>query len=93
MTPKEARDEIMALFVAGWSSTGVDLRFWNAPGPLPKDGSPWARIIIKHTQGGNASISSKRFTRSGIVLLETDAEGHWSQVNVVADFTYDEFLS
>jgi hypothetical protein len=26
-------------------------------------------------------------------LLETDAEGHWSQVNVVADFTYDEFLS
>jgi hypothetical protein len=37
MTPKEARDEIMALFVAGWSSTGVDLRFWNAPGPLPKD--------------------------------------------------------
>jgi hypothetical protein len=134
MTPQEARDEIMALFVAGWSSTGIDLRFWNAPGPLPKDRSPWARILVKHTQGGNASISSKRFMRSGVIfveiytpvgggftqaddlakiamdvfqgkstpggvwfrnvrLVETDAEGHWSQVNVIADFTYDEVLS
>jgi len=84
LTFQEARDEMHAMFKTAWDagaeSTGVQVLYADAKKAVPttndasSNPSPWARIAITHTGGGQASLSglsgNARWERLGLIIIE-----------------------
>ena len=131
MTMDEARDLMFAVVL---SCSGDMPIVWSDFGAKPPiDNVPWARVILRHTGGGQTSLSgeagARRFSRSGIILIqlftpigrgqfetyplaqkvanafedsrldvwfrnirimERGTSGSSEQIDVLADFSYDE---
>ena len=139
-----ARDEIAGLFLAHWRAhapavnRGRDVQvFWHGvdAGHAPPAGLPWARFVLRHREGTQATFGAsgqRRFARDGLVSVqvfaplsaggvalaellavvargafegvgtasgiwfrnarihEAGVDGAWVQMNVLADFVYDE---
>jgi hypothetical protein len=145
-TPEQARDAILDLFKTAWDTGSAPLNggvavpvVWTNIDPgahQPKD-SPWARITVRHSGGGQSTLAEpldqrnelsgtvfvQIFTPVGIrgqtladrlgkIALETfegatagavwfrrvqlrevGPDGPWYQINVSADFAYDQVKS
>lgn len=134
-TPDSARDKIMGAIVEPWSVLGYPIVFTDVPGETPSTQTPWARVILRHAVGGQASLSGPingcvRHNNEGTVYVqvfapigdgsttayeaasvvknaledfkdsnvwfrrvrinEVGTRGAFEQINVLADFTYDE---
>ena len=131
MTMDEARDAKFAVVLTCLEDRPI---VWSDFGARPpSDNIPWARVILRHTGGGQSSLAgevgTRRFTRSGILLIqlftpigrgqfetyplaqkvanafedsrldvwfrnirimERGTSGSSEQIDVLADFSYDE---
>lgn len=67
-----AVSEIVKLFTDHYGADNVDIP--NKVFTLPKDGTPWARIRVIHTEGGQGSLGgtdgAKLWDRGGVVQIE-----------------------
>lgn len=145
LTVGQAREEILSLFKAAWDagdeSDGVLVLYDNdsrdPPAAQATDlaATPFARVSVRHSDGGQSSLADesgiRRFARSGTIFVQvftgrgiglalSDAlvataigafegertaggvwfrnvraqeigpDGAWHQVNVLAEFEYDE---
>lgn len=74
-TVEQARDEIFALLKAARDtvSPGLTLIYDDMKAPNPTDAAPWARASVRHTGGGEISISGgngkRRYNRLGTVYV------------------------
>ena len=72
-----ARDAILGLFTTAWVAQPPPvplLLYDDVKQDTPKDGSPWARIQVKHNTGFQATLSgetgNKRFTHEGLITVQ-----------------------
>lgn len=85
-TYAQARDDIQALFWAAWSSAAPaqnsgavpDVRWqWlDSPAASPDLTKPWARVTIRHNDGGQSTFGpagQRRFTKTGEVFVQVFA--------------------
>jgi hypothetical protein len=79
VTRTEARDEILAQFKTVWDagpeSTGVLVRYPDAPNDPPSTQVSWARVTVQHNPtGGQATLSGaqgkRRYRRFGLVTVQ-----------------------
>lgn len=72
MTYEEARDAIYKVFLDAWRS---DYVVWGDMfARAPDETVPWARVILRHGGGGQASLANdvgaRRFNRHGVLLMQ-----------------------
>lgn len=132
MTYDEGRDAICNVFYNVWESIWP-VAWGDLPATPPATETPWARVVLKHTNGRQSSLAgevgTRRFTNSGFILIsifvptgnanktaytlaqvisnaykdarldvwfrnirmnEKGASGAFTQIDVLADFFYDE---
>lgn len=70
-----ARDEMLTLFSTAWQTTGHPVLFEDAPtDQRPADGSPWARVSIRHAGGEQATLAGetgmRRWRRTGTLFVQ-----------------------
>lgn len=78
LTRKQAIDEILALFKTAWDTTGHGARVkYDNVGKTsvpPTGQNPWCRVILRHTNSAQASLSgdagTRRFQRNGILTIQ-----------------------
>lgn len=73
MTADQARDEILAVFKAAWDTTGYGAVYQDVTGKPPSEEEPWARVILRHADGGQTGFGStneKKFTDSGLLVVQ-----------------------
>lgn len=78
-TRTQARDEILTQFKTVWDagpeSTGVLVRYPDAPSDPPSTQVPWVRMTVQHNPTGGqvtlrGAIGERRFRRFGIVTVQ-----------------------
>lgn len=69
-TPTEARDQMSALFAAAWATTLKPVVYDDLGGAPPEARDFWARLSIKHNNGGHNAIGNHSFFRSGEVWIQ-----------------------
>lgn len=132
MNVSQARDEMYGVFLKVWDKT-YPVVWGTLPGTPPASETPWARVTIKHSGGGQSSLAgetgTRRFKRIGIIRIsvfvpaggdqvigyelaqkvanayedakldvwfrnirikEQGVSGAFEQIDVLADFLYDE---
>jgi hypothetical protein len=78
-TVETARDEIYTLLKDAWSAApAVKLFYDDTKDEKDRDLSPWARISVRHNDGGDVSISrgngKGRYGRTGTVYVNLFAQ-------------------
>lgn len=72
MTYEEGRDAIYSIFLATWGDEWPIAWSGIAAKP-PCDNTPWAKVVLKHTDGRQATLAgehgTRRFSRSGFVVI------------------------
>jgi hypothetical protein len=72
-TFEQARDDILTLFKTAWDTTTYPAVYEDTKGDRPASDTPFARPRIRHTTGGQASLSgglgTSRFERIGFLLV------------------------
>lgn len=75
-TREQARDQISQTLVTVWpvdTDTGA-LFFDDLPGATPAADKVWARLTIRHNEGGQATLTDqsakKRYRRTGVVTVQ-----------------------
>jgi hypothetical protein len=98
-TVTQARDQIYALYKAAMDANSADtvIVYDDAKTPTPEDASSWARISVRHTSGGQSTISRNggisRYTRTGTVyvnLFEMPGAG-LNSLDALAKIALDAF--
>jgi len=75
-TYKQAVDDILAVFRVAWATTaGKDIDrviFPNIQKKVPAGRGDWARVIIKHLDGGQAAMGDdvKSYDRFGMLVVQ-----------------------
>lgn len=74
MTPVEARDEMLANFFAAWKELNYPVVWTDVPGDVPNAKTVWARVVIRHANGGQGSLSNehgkKRWFKDGTIFIQ-----------------------
>jgi hypothetical protein len=128
----------MTVFKSVWDGTGHQATYTDVPATPPDSNSVWARAILRHATGAQASLSgpingATRWNNGGTVFIqvfgpvgdgssaaydaakivadaykgarnlsvwfrnvrinEVGTRGAFEQINVLADFSYDEIRS
>lgn len=77
MNTNDARDQILGVFKTAWDTTGFPARYTDVPGGIPDEESPWARALVRHLTGRQASLAgeggARRWRETGIVLVQVFA--------------------
>ena len=72
MTFLEARDAMYNVFYSVWDVTHP-VAWGDLPATPPSTDTPWARVKLLHTGGGNGSLAGdsgcRRFKRTGILTI------------------------
>lgn len=73
----EAKDVILGVFKKQWDITqpGGPVNYDDKPFTTPTGAQPWARVILRHSDGGQSSLTgplegAKRFTNEGTVFIQ-----------------------
>ena len=73
----EARDDILTPFWETWASIGApeDVVFTDKPATPPTSAPVWARVIIRHDDGFQSSLTGplegkKRWTNTGTIFMQ-----------------------
>lgn len=76
-TFSSARDKILGVFYEQWkvSNPGGAVDFQDKPFTPPTGKLPWCRVTLRHTGGGQTSLTGpyeqkKRFTNTGTLFLQ-----------------------
>lgn len=73
MTYEEARDNIYSIFHAVWDSEWPVV-WGDLPATVPSEETPWARVVLKHTNGHQTTLAgesgTRRFGRFGILAVK-----------------------
>ena len=73
-TLNQANIDILTLFKTAWDTTGFIALYENVAGEPPATPSPWARITLRHSGGGQGSLSgalgTKRWDRNGVLIVQ-----------------------
>lgn len=75
MTPNEAKDVMLAVFLAHWVGAGMDANriVWDdLPGSVPDGMAPWARVKIKHLLGTVRAFGDRGalYSNTGILAIQ-----------------------
>lgn len=74
MSFDEARDIINAVFKNYWDTTTFPAVYTDVPSDPPSNDTPWARLVLRHSRGGQSSlageIGTRRFNRVGTVFVQ-----------------------
>lgn len=74
MTADQARDEMLAVFKAAWDTTGFVAVYSDVPGQVPASEAPWARVVVRHADGKQASLANdhgaKKYTQIGTLWAQ-----------------------
>lgn len=77
MTPEAAIDTILSIFKAAWDPTGFPAYYTDKAGEKPTSETVWARAIVRHATGAQASLSgeagTRRYTDEGTVFVQVFA--------------------
>lgn len=77
MTYDEARDEMLGIFSAAWAPTGFPARYPDIPEDKDFPNSVWARVTIRHGQGGQSSLAGDvgkiRWRNQGTIFVSVFA--------------------
>lgn len=76
MTPDQARDEMLAVFKVAWDTTGLAAIYTDVPGSVPTGDAAWARVTIRHAEGGQTGFGAtevKRYTQGGTLTAQVFA--------------------
>jgi len=72
MTYEEGRDAIYSIFLAVWGDEWP-IAWGGIAATVPRDNTPWAKVVLKHTDGRQATLAgehgTRRFSRSGFVVI------------------------
>lgn len=73
-TRTEARDDIMELVNDAWTPTTWQIQWPDKPADVPTTPDPWARAVMKHASGTQASLAGdtgqRRWTRTGVLTIQ-----------------------
>lgn len=77
MTFNQARDVILTVFKDKWDvlQPGGFCDYEDKPGSTPTGEQPWARVILRHSDGAQSSLTGpleelKRYTNRGTVFIQ-----------------------
>lgn len=78
MTQAQARDEILTFFKVAWEadaeSVNVPIYYWDVKKDGPTQGSPFARITVRHLNGVQATLAdqvgNRKFERNGVITVQ-----------------------
>ncbi len=74
MTFLDARDEMLAVFLAVWNTTGHPIVWTDLPGDVPTTEISWARVTVKHAIGKQGSLAgevgNRMFDRKGTIFIQ-----------------------
>lgn len=77
MTFDEARDVMLAIVKAIWDPTGYPIVWTDVPDTVPTSETVWARATVRHSGGGQSSLSgedgTRRFERTGTLFIQVFA--------------------
>ena len=83
MNVTEARDAMFGVFNKTWDEI-YPVVWGTLPGTPPASETPWARVTVKHSGGGQSSLSgetgARRFKRYGILRLSLYVPAEGDQV-------------
>ena len=72
MTYEEGRDAIYNVFRAVWGDD-YPIAWPGLPNMPPNDELTWAKVVLKHTDGRQATLAgehgTRRFSRSGFIVI------------------------
>ena len=72
-TQEVASDEILAFFKTAWDTTGNLAVYENVKGAVPTAQAAWARPVIRHSPGGNQSLTGAlnktNYERTGLMVV------------------------
>lgn len=97
LTLTQARDEMMAVFHAAWDTTGHDVFYTDQGGPGPSDRDPWARVLVQHNIGFEASLrgaeQTRKYRREGLITVQlfTPAGDSLSSADTLGKLILDAF--
>lgn len=77
MTPDAARDEMLAVFKTAWDTTGYAVTWSDVPGAVPPSSAPWARVVVRHAEGRQGSLTDANGAK-----LHTYTGTLWAQIFV-----------
>lgn len=73
LTFAQANDEMLTLFKTAWDATGHDAFYESVRQQRETDLTPWASVFVRHTSGGQASLSgssgTRLFRREGVITV------------------------
>lgn len=73
-TLNQANIDVLTIFKTAWDATGFPALYENVPGEPPKTQTPWARIVLRHSGGGQGSLSGalgqQRWDRNGVLIVQ-----------------------
>ena len=71
-TYKQANDQILFLFHEAWNPRLAI--YENTPGVKPEGTADWARVVLRHLTGGQASLANEsgksRWEREGLLTVQ-----------------------
>ncbi len=74
MTPIQARDEMLAVFLAMWTVTGYPVVWTDVPGSVPSTETPWSRVVLRHATGAQSTLAdstgSRNYTATGTLWVQ-----------------------
>lgn len=70
----EATDEMLTVFKDAWDLTGYAAVWSDIPGSVPQTEEPWARVTVRHADGGQTSLANaqgaRMFTHTGTLWVQ-----------------------
>lgn len=97
LTLTQARDEIMAVFKTAWDTTGYQVFYTDQGGPGPSNRDPWARALVQHNTGFEATLrgaeQTRRYRRLGLITVQlfTPAGDSLSSADTLGKLILDAF--
>lgn len=77
MTFDEARDAMLGVFKAAWDATGFKVTYTDVPAQVPADNKVWARVVVRHALGDQASLTgglgTTMYDRKGTLWIQVFA--------------------
>lgn len=79
MNIRDAKAEMVSVFLEVWKPTGFEVRYDDVATPagspsIPTGNNPWARVTIRHEDGGTTSLAGttgkRRYNALGYIVVQ-----------------------
>lgn len=73
----DARDQMLKVFNDAWAPLGFPVVWSDVPGSAPTAETVWARVTVRHADGGQASLAgengARRWNNAGVLFIQVFA--------------------